>query len=152
MRFQLQIEYLLSNPKTVAVGTQSVYINTKDKKKGESSFPTEHELISKNLLPGGSMQFESALINRSLFPKDLLKFSITSKNFILREQFLKLANYGQLANLPQFLHFKRVVENKADSKLKALPNLVKLWVKSTALEEYETPSLRSLLPGFGQTN
>lgn len=140
-RFETQVKFLFENPKTVAVGTQSAYI-TGNKKQAESSFPIDHGTICKNLLSGESMQFESALINRILLPKDLLKFKSTPKSILLQELFLKLTNYGQLANIPQVLH-KRIDQN-TKSSIKNLPNFVKLFVKTATLEEF--PSIKTFLP------
>ncbi len=141
-RFNAQVKFLLSNPKIVAVGTQSAYVNQKNKKQAESNFPIAHESICKALLPGRSMQFDSALINRLLLPKDLLKFKPNRTSLLLRELFVKLINYGELANLPVVLHIKRI-DSLNQPAMKNMSSFIKLAVKTAALPEF--PSLRSLI-------
>lgn len=144
-RFKAQVKFLLENPKVVAAGTQSAYI-LGNRKQAESNFPIDHDAICKDLLAGASMQFESALINRILLPKDLLKFKPASMPIILRELFLKLTKYGELANIPQVLH-KRIDQN-TQSTLRRIPSVLKLFIKTAALPEY--PSIRTLLPDLRQ--
>lgn len=146
-RFKAQIKFLTENSKIVAVGTQSSYVTTANRKINESSFPVDHEAICKSLLRGKPMQFETALINRLLLPKDLLKFKSTPKPILLQELFMKLTNYGELANIPQVLH-KRI-DQTTQSNIKNIPNFVKLFVKTAALDEF--PSIRTFLPDLRQT-
>jgi glycosyltransferase involved in cell wall biosynthesis len=142
-RLKKQLNFLLNNPDIVAVGSQCTFIDEKGKRIGRSDFPTENSLIHENPLHGISMQFETILINKTLLPKDILKFHTGSNPFIYSEVFMKLMDYGKLANLKEFLHFHRNDPKIYLSDIKRnIISLIKLWIKSKALYDY-TPPLRS---------
>ena len=142
-RLKKQVNFLLNNPQVVAVGSQCTFIDEKNKKIGRSDFPTENSLIYQNPLHGISMQFETVLINKTMLPKDVLRFHTGSNPFIYSDILMKIAPYGKLANLKEFLHFHRNNPKIYLSDVKRnLISLVKLWVKSKALYEYNAP-LRS---------
>jgi hypothetical protein len=142
-RLKKQLNFLLNNATVVAVGSQCTFIDERGKKIGRSDFPTEHGLIYENPLHGISMQFETILINKTLLPKDILRFHTGSNPFIYSDMFMKLITYGQLANLKEFLHFHRNNPKIYLSDVKHnIISLVKLWIKSKALYDY-TPPLRS---------
>jgi glycosyltransferase involved in cell wall biosynthesis len=142
-RLKKQINFLLNNPQVVAVGSQCTFIDEKSKKIGRSDFPIENSLIYQNPLHGISMQFETVLINKRVLPKDVLKFHTGSNPFIYSDVLMKIAPYGKFANLKEFLHYHRNNPKIYLSDVKRnLISLVKLWVKSKALYEYNAP-LRS---------
>ena len=142
-RLRKQLNFLLNNKDVVAVGSQCTFIDEKGKKIGRSDFPTENSLIYENPLHGISMQFETVLINKTLLPKDVLKFHTGSNPFIYSDIFIKIANYGKFVNLKEFLHFHRNNPKIYLSDVKRnIVSLVKLWVKSKALYDYDS-SLRS---------
>ncbi len=142
-RLKKQLNFLLHNTDVVAVGSQCTFIDEKGKKIGRSDFPTENSLIYANPLHGISMQFETVLINKTLLPKDVLRFHTGSNPFIYSDIFMKLMPYGKFANLEDFLHFHRNDPKIYLSNIKRnIISLVKLWIKSKALYDY-TPPLRS---------
>lgn len=146
-KLENQVEYLLFHSKTVAVGTQCSYGNKNNQLK-TSDFPTENELILKTLIPGLSMQFETAMINKRIIPKDILKFDSNHVfPFIYSEVFMRLSQYGELANLTEDLSRHRI-DSADDSpsgiNLNQLFPTIKLALKSIALYDHR-PSLRSLL-------
>lgn len=133
-RLKKQLKYLLTNPKAVVVGTQCIFIDNKNKKIGKSEFPKEHEAIYQALLPGLSLEFETAMINKEALPKDILKFNPNSKSFIYTDLFMKIAQYGKLANLNQYLQFRRKdSKNPTTLNLDYAFSLIKLWTKSINL-------------------
>lgn len=142
-RLKKQLKFLLNNTGVVAVGSQCTFIDEKGKKIGRSDFPTEYSLIFENPLHGISMQFETVLINKTLLPKDILRFHTGSNPFIYSDMFMKLITYGELTNLPEFLHFHRNDPKIYLSNVKHnIISLIKLWIKSKVLYDY-TPPLRS---------
>ena len=141
-RLKKQLNFLLKNPDVVAVGSQCTFIDSVGKKIGRSDFPTASALIYQNPLHGISMQFETVLINKTLLPKDVLKFT-DSNPFIYSDIFMKLMPYGKFANLEDFLHFHRNDPKIYLSDVKRnIIALIKLWIKSKALYDYQPP-LRS---------
>ncbi len=132
-RIKRQVRYLLSHPKVVAVGTQLDKVRV----------PISHDEIVQSLLSGASFQFETALINKMLLPKDLLYFHENTYPFLFSEVFVKLVQYGQFANLPWILqHRPRPTKSQAQI-IQNLPSFLKHLAKSIALYDYR-PSLSSL--------
>lgn len=138
-KLKKQVNFLLNNPGVVAVGSQVTFIDDAGKKIGRSDFPAENYQIYRNPLQGISMQFESVLINKKALPKDVLKFNLGSNTFIYSDILIKIANYGKLANLDQFLHYHRNNPKIYLSDVKRnIISLFKLWIKSRELYDYQT--------------
>lgn len=112
-KIQKQVSYLTKTPKLVAVGTQAIETDENGRTIKKSNFPTLHEAIYQGLLHGMPMRFESALINRSLLPKDLIKFTTSTYPFIYTNIFMQMVQYGKLANLQYNLYFHRLVKKSA---------------------------------------
>lgn len=152
-RIKRQISYFLNNPGVVALGTQCTFVNKKNIKIGKSDFPLQNSSIySTSPLHGLSMQFETVLINRNLLPKDILKFKASSVPFVYSDFLIKLLPYGKFENLGSFLHRHRQNPQTYLSDLKKnIFSLIKLWIRSTALYDYQ-PSLRLFFSSFFRTN
>lgn len=145
IRFKRQTNFLLQNPKTVAVGTQYTRIDKDCAKIERISLPQEHETIYDNLLHTKSLYPETVMINRLLIPKDLLYFNSNRYPFIFNEVFAKLFQYGKLANIGHALYHHRVglKRNKRKaSKINHIVNTVQLWMRSRAEHDYR-PSIRN---------
>ena len=149
-RIEKQVAFLENNSKVVAVGTQCAVIDHNNKKLGKLTFPHDPQEIYKSLINGISMQFESALINKRLLPKDILRFTNNSYPFIYTHVFIKFLQYGRLANLHEYLHSYRKTTKSAYAKLKKADHtlsLLKLWITSVTQYDYK-PSLRFLSSFF----
>lgn len=137
-KIKKQIEFLLGNHGVVAVGSQCRFMNDKGGLIGKSDFPKENQFIYQSPLHGISMQFETILINKTLIPKDLLKFEENSDHFIYSDVLMKLLPYGKFANLQQYLHYHRNDPKEYFGDLRIhLISLIKLWVKSIANYDYQ---------------
>lgn len=142
-RIKKQLDFLMENPKVVAVGSQCRFINDKGKTIGKSSFPKENQFIYSSPLHGISMQFETVLINTTIIPKDLLCFKINSNHFVYSDVLMKLLPYGKFANLHQYLHYHRSHPKVYFGDLRThFFSLFKLWIKSIADYDYQL-SIRS---------
>ncbi len=137
-RIKKQYEYLMSNPRIVAVGTQCRFISESGKRIGKSKFPAENRSVYQNPLHGISMQFETVLINNHNLPKDLLRFDTKSHPFTYSDLFMKLLPYGKFVNLQQYLYLHRRNPQTyfSDIKRNIIP-LIKLWIKSGASYNYQ---------------
>ncbi len=150
-RLKKQYKFLIANPGIVAVGSQCTFINDRDKKIGKSDFPPYHYQIYENPLHGISLQFEAVLINKTILPKDVLRFNVNSRPFIYSDIFMKLLPFGKFANMEDFLHFHRNDPKIYLSDLKRnIFELVKLWFRSTSLYDYQPP-LRSFFSSLIKT-
>lgn len=142
-RIKKQLDYLLSQPQVVAVGTQCMFIKEDSKKIGKSKFPKENQHIYDSPLHGVSMQFETVMINKSLLPKDILKFNLSSNPFIYSDIFIKLLRFGKFANLENYLHYHRNHPNTyyKDLRRNAL-SFIRLWLRSILFYNHDS-SIRS---------
>lgn len=139
-RLRKQITFLQNNPTIAAVGTQCYFMGASRKRIGKSNFPLFSDDIHKSPLHEISMQFETVLLNKALLPKDLLHFTTKSNPFIYSDIFLKLLNYGKVANLHGILHYHRKHPNEYFKDLRKNPaSFVKLWIKSMAFYNYNYP-------------
>lgn len=137
-KIKKQLDFLLGNHGVVAVGSQCRFLNNKGKIIGKSNFPNENQFIYRSPLHGISMQFETVLINKTLIPKDLLRFQASSKHFIYSDVLMKLLPYGKFANLPKFYHHHRNDPKEYFGDLRIhLISLIKLWIKSMANYDYQ---------------
>ncbi|MGH7246243.1 MAG: glycosyltransferase family 2 protein [Candidatus Levyibacteriota bacterium] len=144
-RLKKQVQFLLANPKVVAVGTQCTYLSERNKRVGVSAFPYENDTIYNKPLHGIAMQFETVMINKYLLPKDILFFQTSGEAFLYTDLFMRLLQYGQLTNLAIPLQYHRKHDEAKDSLMKKIPSFTKLLLRSFSQYDYR-PSLRALLP------
>jgi glycosyltransferase involved in cell wall biosynthesis len=144
-RIVKQVEYLTVNTHVAALGTQCQFVNPVSAQITQSSFPLDHESIAKTIFAGMTMQPETVMINKTMLPKDLLKFTGTSYRFLPKERriiyaetLMKVLSYGEFHNLPDLLY-----THKNPETIESLVEHMKLWAKSITIPDY-TPSLRSL--------
>lgn len=139
-KLKFQLEFLEKKPEVAAVGTQCIFIDEKGRKIGRSKFPLESENINQNPLHGISMQLETVLINKTLLPKDILKFDTNSHPFLYSSIFIKILPYGKLANLKTALYLHRRHPQTYLTEIKRnIFSLIKLFIKSKAFYEYQSP-------------
>lgn len=145
-RIAKQVSYLTKNSKIAAVGSQTTLVDENDKKLAKTQFPISHEEIYGHLLGGNSMRFETALVDKTKLPKDILKFKKnTHYPFVYADVFMKIGLYKELANLKENLVIARINSEKKELiNIKKKLTFIKLLFESTTLYEYK-PSFRSLL-------
>lgn len=142
-RIHKQITFLIANPKTVVVGTSGALIDKNAKKRGKFVFPKDNEEIYKTLMYGFSMQFETAMINTYLLPKDIISFKKNTYPLYFSEMFVKLFPYGLFANINKPLYYRRLTQTRRFEKIKQYPSLLNLFLKSITLYNYR-PSFWSI--------
>lgn len=146
-RVARQVKFLSENQKVVAVGTQVMHIDGKDKRLEATNFPADHESIYQNFLRGFTMQFETVMLNRFLLPKDILKFQSNTYPYLYTEVFIKILQYGKFANISTALYYHRKYISEASMNLNRMKKgleMGKLWVKSISEHDYR-PSFSQLL-------
>lgn len=149
-RIKRQVNFLLIQSKVVAVGTQCTLIDSKGRKREKTAFPTSHEEIYPTLLHNSTMRYETAVIDRSMLPKDILSFTTNTYPFIYSEVFMKLLQYGHVANLNQNLYFVRETLGKTFKALTKSDKVIsfsKLFFNAFAEYDYR-PSMRQFLQPF----
>jgi glycosyltransferase involved in cell wall biosynthesis len=143
-RIKKQLDFLKTNPKVVAVGTQAVNIDEKGKPMQRTELPADHENIYSSFLQGISVQFETLMINKRLIPRDLLYFAHNKYPFVYIETFVKLFQYGKFANLIQHLYYhrgKQIGSTKLSKRDKAF-KYVQIAIKSITIYDYR-PSFKA---------
>lgn len=147
-RLKRQVSYLTMHQKeVVAVGTQTTLIDEMDRRKERTSFPTDFKELYHSLVAGKALHFESFMINRRVLPRDILKFPLSKYPFIFKAMVLRLARYGQIANIDQHLYYHRVLETKASVERQKIAETLthaSFWLKSITVYNYH-PSLRAIL-------
>lgn len=112
-RLEKQVEYLLSHPRTILVGTQATVINRYGKIIGIKTVPIDHEAIYGQFGIIHPMIHPTIVVRRSLLPNPnklyLNKWGVNDDYY----SFFKLLNYGEFANLPECLLKYRVHEKNA---------------------------------------
>lgn len=145
-RIQKQIQFLKDNPKVVAVGTQCTFAQNPQQPSNTSSFPQDHEAIARSLLSGKAMQFETVMVNKYLFPKDILRFIPNSYPLFYIDAFMKLFEYGKFANLPHHLYQRRVISRKISKKTKKIKHLTSL--SKLLIQSFTAPAFKPSYKDF----
>jgi len=114
-RFEKQVNYLLSNPEAIAVGGQCELIDSLGKSIGEKSFPLIHTQIYSALYQYNPVQHPTIMVNTKLLGKHKLVYHSDVVLAHDLELLFFLAQYGQLANLPD--------RSRAVKKYGYVPNL-----------------------------
>ena len=145
-RISKQVKFLQKNPKVAAVGTQAAFISKNGKKLETTTYPLRHSQIYKGLLSGETFKFESALIDKTRLPKDILRFRRnTHYPYVYSHVFTKIGLYKKIANLDKVLIQTRIVnrQNKDLLDFGKKLSFIKVLFESTTTHDYK-PSLRSL--------
>lgn len=140
-RIKRQVAFLQKRETIVAVGAQLAIPDESGKKAEKTTYPQEHETICQSLLTGDTFDFQTAMIDKLMLPKDLLSFKQTGYPLLFGDLFTKLLSYGKVANLPWVLQYRQKLSH-LDKKAGIFP-LVKLWFSSLASYENQLP-IRSL--------
>lgn len=143
-RFLKQTAFLKINKKVVAVGSQCYLLDRNGKRIGKTTFPVEKLSIYQKPIHGVSVQFEGLMINRLLIPKDLLYFHTNKHPFMYSDIIVKLLQYGEVNNLPIYLHMHRRYTPDRQNKARDLVTTARMWLRSEALFGYR-PSLKSFV-------
>jgi len=118
-RFAEQVGFLDKNPDYVAVGSQAIRIDPEGDAIAQIEFPTDHETIDQSQIAGkGKIMHPASMIRREA----LLQINGYREEFEPGEDFdlfIRLAEVGKLANLPQQLlqyrtHLKNVTVTRKD--------------------------------------
>lgn len=101
-RFEKQIAFLRANPKVVCVGAQTMMVDERGRPSGTKTFPTDPDALYKMMYTAIPIQLPTLMVNTATLPDHFSWFEgwRYSEDSLL---FFKLAYYGDIANLPDFL-------------------------------------------------
>ncbi|HVZ11848.1 MAG TPA: glycosyltransferase [Patescibacteria group bacterium] len=115
-RFEKQIEYLRTHPKTVAVGAQCLIIDAKGKITGEKKFPTAFDDVYSYIFKFCPAQQPTFMIARKRLPHNLEYYDHDLSPVEDVEFLFKLFKYGRVENLPDYLLLYRIHGNNSSLK------------------------------------
>lgn len=117
-RLEKEVDYLLSHPEVIVVGSWAKIIDGEGKIMGEKVFPTNHKEIYQTFAWVHPLVHPSCLIRRSLLPDQnklyFAKYGVNDEYFT----FFHLLRFGKFANLPKYL-----LEYRIHGKNSSLQNL-----------------------------
>ncbi len=102
-RIEKQVIYMQNYPETIVLGTQAIVIDKYGKVVGKKNMPTTHAEIYRQYGIFHPMIHPSVMIRKSLLPRQdriyEMRFNVNDDYYT----FFKFLNYGQFANLPEYL-------------------------------------------------
>lgn len=107
-RFEMQIEFLNANPRCVMVGGQAVKIDPDGIVMYKPSVPLDHESIERALLRGGHAIWHPSTIIRRSALRQVGGYEVSLAAAQDTDLWLRLAEVGRLANLPDVILQYRV--------------------------------------------
>jgi len=107
-RLAKQLNYLITNPNTVAVGTQCYIIDKDGNLIGEKKFPVKFEDVYKYILKFIPVQQPTLMINKKKLPRNFQYYHDGMQTAEEVELIFKLFKYGKVENLPEPLHLYRI--------------------------------------------
>lgn len=150
-RLKTQLNYLLSNPKVVALGGQCQIINAKGKIIGRKDFPTEFSEIYKYIFKFVPVQQPTLMIAKKRLPKDFLFYRDGMNTAEEVELLFKLFTYGRVENLPQTLLKYRIHSTNTSFKNLRQTFLLTLLARIKAVFVYKyVPTVSGVLTTLAQ--
>lgn len=136
-RLEKEVNYLLKNSQTVAVGTQCLLINKDGKTIGKKIFPTKFEDIYKYIFTFIPVQQPTLMINKTKLPKDFEYYHDSMNTAEEVELLFKLFLYGKVENINEKLHSYRLHDKNTSLKNLKKTFLLTLISRIKAIFKYE---------------
>ncbi len=135
-RIEKQVEFLLENKDTVAVGGQCDLIDSNCIKIGEKRFPLEFEKIKRMIFQSVPVQQPSLMVAVARLPKEFVWYDETFKTAEELELLFKLFEYGKVRNLKSKVLKYRI--HKGNTSLKNPKQTFNLTIKTRikAIKKY----------------
>ncbi len=150
-RLELQVKYLLHNPKTVAVGGQCSIINKEGELIGEKRFPIKNKDIYSYIFKFVPVQQPTLMIAKTRLPKDFEYYHDGLNTAEEIELLFKLFQFGKVENLKEIVLLYRLHENNTSLKNIKSTFFFTLLSRIKAILQYGyRPSVTGLLVTFIQ--
>ena len=145
-RLEKQVNYLLKNTKTVAIGTQCKLIDKKGQTIGQKKFPTKFADIYKYIFTFVPLQQPTLMINKTKLPKNFEYYYDSLDTAEEVELLFKLFLYGKVKNLKEKLHSYRLHDKNTSLKNLKRTFLLTLISRFRAILKYRyRPTLLGLI-------
>lgn len=149
-RLEKQYRYLKKHPQTVVVGAQCTIINQNDQVIGFKNFPTSTTGIKDMLFWAVPIQQGYMMVNRSLLPKSFSWYSATKTSAEEVDLYFKLSQFGNFANLPDYLYFYRQIDNSLSHLNPKKTFYLTLQSRLNAIKNGFKPSLKAIIINIAQ--
>ncbi len=150
-RIAKQVRFIGENPRVILVGGQCSLIDGEGKIIGSKQYPLTHLEICRSLFSINPIQHPSCMINKNLIPKGELYY--VNHSFLAHDLELvyKLAQYGELANLPDKILYYRQHKDSLSMKNPKKTFQATFSVRIKAVFEYGyRPTFRGWINHFLQ--
>ncbi|MDD3002625.1 MAG: glycosyltransferase family 2 protein [Candidatus Shapirobacteria bacterium] len=115
-RIEKQVDFLIKNPKTIAVGGQCVVIDENNNIIGNKKFPTQHQKLKDMIFWAVPMQQPSTMINLDKLPQNFVWYSPNQSSAEEINLMFRFMIYGQISNTEDNLLFYRHLNNSLSHK------------------------------------
>jgi len=149
-RLEKQYKYLKLHPNTVVVGAQCTIINQNDQVIGFKNFPTSISGIKDMLFWAVPIQQGYMMVNRSLLPKSFSWYSATKTSAEEVDLYFKLSQFGNFANLPDYLYLYRQIYNSLSHQNPKKTFYLTLQSRLNAIKNGFKPSLKAIFINIAQ--
>jgi len=151
-RLEKEVNYLLKNSQTVAVGTQCLLINKDGKTIGKKIFPTKFEDIYRYIFTFIPVQQPTLMINKTKLPKDFEYYYDSMDTAEEMELLFKLFQYGKVENINEKLHYYRLHDKNTSLINLKKTFLLTLLSRIKAIFKYKySPTLSGFLFTLAQS-
>jgi glycosyltransferase involved in cell wall biosynthesis len=115
-RLEKQVDFLIKNSKTVAIGGQCVVIDESNNIIGNKTFPTQYSKLKEMIFWAIPIQQPSMMINLTKLPKKFVWYTPNQSSAEEVNLMFRFMLYGQIANLKDNLLFYRHLDNSLSHK------------------------------------
>jgi len=150
-RIEKQVNFLIKNKKSVAVGGQCELIDAKGEKTGEKKFPIDPERVREMIFSNIPLQQPALMINAGRLPKDFVWYDNGTGLAEEMELLFKLFNHGDVCNLSDM-----VLKYRIHGKNTSLKNPKKTFYQTfktriIAISKYKyRPSVKGIFISLAQ--
>lgn len=144
-RFEKQVNFLIKNPQTVAVGGQCVVIDNDNNIIGNKTFPTQYQKLKDMIFWAVPIQQPSIMINLSKLPKKFVWYTPNQSSAEEINLMFRFMLYGQIANLEDNLLFYRHLNGSLSHKNPKATFKLTLKSRYHALNLGFKPSVKAII-------
>ena len=144
-RIEKQVNFLIKNPKTIAVGGQCVVIDENNNIIGNKNFPTQHQKLKDMIFWAVPMQQPSIMINLDKLPKNFVWYSPNQSSAEEINLMFRFMIYGQISNTEDNLLFYRHLNNSLSHKNPKATFKLTIQSRLNALSLGFKPSFKAII-------
>jgi glycosyltransferase involved in cell wall biosynthesis len=150
-RLEKQVKFLKRNPKVIVLGGQCQLINGKGEKIGQKMFPLTHKEIYKMMYEAMPIQQPTMMVNLKLLPLGFSWYENTTNTAEEVDLLFRLFEYGEFANLPDYLLNYRLHGQNLSLKNPKMTFKITYQTRKMAIKKYGyNPTLKARIANLVQ--